>query len=135
MKNLTRIAVMAITFSVISLTAVYTAAQDVRVPTKKELVTLLKAAKEPSDHLRIAAYYTQKAEHLRNEAQQHSEMAAVYGQSRPFTAMESKHGYDRGQSASHCKRFAQLALDEARKADALAALHKEMADAYTEKQK
>ena len=135
MKNVMRLAVLAITFVVISLTTVYSAAQDTTVPTKKEVVTLLKTAKEPSDHLRIAAYYTQKAVHLRSEAQKHSEMATMYGQSRPFTAMESKHGYAWGQSASHCQRFAHLALDDARKADALAAYHKEMAVASGEKQR
>ena len=111
------------------LTTAYSAAQDVKVPTKKELVTLLKTAKEPPDHLRIAAYYAQEAARLRSQAKEHSEMAAIYEQTHPFAAMESKHGDAWGQGASHCKKFAQLALDGAKEADALAALHKDMANA------
>jgi hypothetical protein len=134
MKNGKNIAVVAIIIAVIFLTTAYSAAQDIKVPTKKEVVALLKTAKEPADHLRIAAYYTQQAARLRGEAKEHSEMAAKYQQTHPVTAMESKQGYAREQSASHCKRFAQLALDGAKEADTLASLHKEMANTSAQKQ-
>jgi len=133
MKNVKNLAIVAITVAVIFLTTAYSVAQDLKVPTKKEVVTLLKFAKEPAGHLRIAAYYTQQAERLREEANKHSEMAAIYERTHQFTAMESKHGWAWAQSASHCKRFAELAADEAKKADTLASLHKEMANTSAQK--
>ena len=67
MKNtehiLSTLALMALAFT--RLVAVYSVAKDQQstVPTK-ELCTLLKSAKEPSQHLRIAAYYRQEAQRL-----------------------------------------------------------------------
>ena len=131
-KNL--IAVLVATLFILSFGGSLSSAQERRVPTKKELATLLKTAKEPPDHLRIAAYYTQEAVRLRSEAKQHSELAVICEQAHPFAAMESKHGDAWGQGAAHCKKFAQLVLDEATEADALAALHKDMANTSAQKQ-
>src|SRR2546429_677648 len=74
------------------------------VPTRNELVTLLKTAKEPPEHRRIAAYYRQEAARLTQSAQEHSELAAIYQERHPFAAMESKHGDAFGQGASHCEK-------------------------------
>ena len=95
-----------------SLISVYSVAQDKKssVPTRKELVTLLKTAKE------------------------HSELAAIYQQKHPFAAMESKHGDAFGQGASHCQKFADLAKEQAKEAEALAALHEDMAKEAEQKQ-
>jgi len=133
-RNIVATAIVAVTLSVLFLNTTFSAAQDQKVPTKNELATLLKTAKEPSDHIRIAAYYTQEAARLRQAAKQHSDLAAIYEQTHPFAAMESKHGNSYGQGASHCRKFAQLSLDEAKEADALASLHKEMANASAQKQ-
>jgi len=133
-KNIGATAIIAVTLAVLFVNANYSAAQDQKVPTKNELATLLKTAKEPSSHLRIAAYYTQEAARLRQAAKQHSDLAAIYGQTHPFAAMESKHGDSYGQGASHCKKFAQLSLDAAKEADALSSLHKEMANSSAQKQ-
>ncbi len=118
----------------ISFTSVYSFAQDQKVPAKKGLATLLKTAKEPADHLRIAAYYRQEAVTLRQSAKQHSDLAAIYQEQRPFAAMESKHGNSFGQGSSHCRKFAELALAQAKEADALTLLHEDMAKAAAQKQ-
>ena len=133
-KNIVATAIVLATLSVLFLNTTFSAAQDQKVLTKNELATLLKTAKEPPDHLRIAAYYTQEAARLRQAAKQHSDLAAIYEQTHPFAAMESKHGDSYGQGASHCRKFAQFSLDEAKEADALAALHKEMANSSAQKQ-
>jgi len=127
-RSLSTVAVLA-TLVAWSLVSVYSVAQDKKssVPTRKELVTLLKTAKEPPEHRRIAAYYRQEAARLTQSAQEHSELAAIYQERNPFAAVESKHGYAFGQGASHCEKFAQLAREQAKEAEALAALHEDMA--------
>ena len=119
-----------------SLISVYSVAQDKKssVPTRKELVTLLKTAKEPPEHRRIAVYYRHEAASLMQSAKEHSELAAIYQQKHPFAAMESKHGDAFGQGASHCQKFADLAKEQAKEAEALAAIHEDMAKAAEQKQ-
>jgi len=139
MKNVQRIlstvAVLAILVA-LPLVSVYSVAQDKKssVPTRKELVTLLKTAKEPPEHRRIAAYYRREAASLMQSAKEHSELATIYQQQHPFAAMESKHGDAFGQGASHCEKFAQLAKEQAKEAEALAVLHEDMAKAAEQKQ-
>jgi hypothetical protein len=133
-QNLVSIATLIAALVTLSFASVYLAAQAQKVPSKTELVTLLRTAKEPPDHLKIAAYYKAEAARLRQTAKEHSELAAIYQESHPFAAMESKHGETFGLGASHCKKFAELALEEAKEADSLAALHEEMAKASEHKQ-
>jgi hypothetical protein len=139
MNNVERIlstgAVLA-TLVALSLISVYAVAQDKKssVLTRKELVTLLKTAKEPPEHRRIAAYYRQEAARLMQSAKEHSELAAIYQQKHPFAAMESKHGDAFGQGASHCQKFAELGREQAQEAEALATLHEDMAKAAEQKQ-
>jgi hypothetical protein len=139
MKNVqhihSTIAVLAIVVA-LSLVSVYSVAQDKKssVPTRKELVTLLKTAKEPPEHHRIAAYYRHEAASLVQSAKEHSELAAIYQEHHPFAAMESKHGDAFGQGASHCQKFADLAKEQAKEAEALAAIHEGMAKAAEQKQ-
>ena len=139
MKNVQRIlSTGAVLASLVasSLISVYSVAQDKKssVPTRKELVTLLKTAKEPPEHRRIAAYYRHEAASLMQSAKEHSELAAIYQQKHPFAAMESKHGDAFGQGASHCQKFADLAKEQAKEAEALAALHEDMAKEAEQKQ-
>jgi hypothetical protein len=139
MKNVHRalsILAVIVTLAATSLVSVYSVAEDNRasVPTKKELVTLLKTANEPPQHLRIAAYYRAEAARLRQSAKEHSDLAAIYNEKHPFAAMESKHGDAFGQGASHCKKFAELAEEQAKEADALVVLHEDMAKAGEQKQ-
>lgn len=139
MKNVQRIlstgAILAILIASF-LVSVYSVAEDKKssVPTRKELITLLKTAKEPPEHRRIAAYYRQEAARLTQSAKEHSELATIYQQQHPFAAMESKHGDTFGQGASHCQKFAELGREQAKEAEALATLHEDMAKAAEQKQ-
>ena len=139
MKNVQRIlsafAVIA-TLAATSLVSVYSVAQDNKtsVPTNKELKVLLKTATEPPQHLRIAAYYRAEAARQRQSAKEHTDLAAIYAETHPFAAMEAKHGDAFGQGASHCKKFAELATEQAKEDDALAVLHEDMAKAAEQKQ-
>jgi hypothetical protein len=131
-KNLVSTAVLIAAVFTVSLTSVYSVAQTQKVP-KRELITLLKTAKEPPEHLRIAAYYKQEAAHQREIAKDHSEMAEAYQKTVPFLAMEAKHGDAFGLAAPHCKKWAALALEQAKEDDALAALHEGMAKTAEQK--
>ena len=121
--------VIVITLAIASYVPVYSVAQNKEspIPTRKELITLLKTAKEPPEHRLIPAYYRQEAARLMQSAKQHSELAEIYKERHPFAAMESKHGDAFGQGASHCEKFANLTKEEANEAEALATLHEDMA--------
>jgi hypothetical protein len=104
------------------------------VISKKELKTLLKTAKEPVEHQKIAEYYRQEAERLTASSKEHQELAAIYEKNPPFPAMEAKHGSSFGQGVSHCRRWAELDAEQAKEAEALAALHEDMAKVAEQKQ-
>src|SRR6266566_8667033 len=73
---------------------------------------------------------------LRQNAKKHSDLAAIYEEKHPFAVMESKLGDAFGQGARHCKKFAELAIEQAKEADALVSvLHENMAKAAEQKQK
>jgi hypothetical protein len=116
-----------------SLLSSYAAASENQVITKKEFKTLLKTAKEPVEHRKIAAYYRQEAAWLTASAKEHEELAEVYAKNPPFPAMEAKHGTAFGQGAPHCKRWAELSAEQAKEAEALAEMHEEMAKAAEQK--
>jgi hypothetical protein len=129
-KNLVSTAVLIAAVFTMSFTSVYGAAQAQKVPTTKELVTLLKSANEPPEHLRIAAYYRQEVQRLTADAKYHDEMGAAYqGRALPY---ESKHPYGT-LGVSHCHYWAKLDLQQAKEAEALAALHEDMAKAAEQK--
>ena len=116
-----------------SLFSTYAAASENQVITKKEFKTLLKTAKEPVEHRKIAAYYRQEAVRLTASAREHEELAEVYAKNPRFPAMEAKHGTAFAQGAPHCKRWAELSAEQAKEAEALAAMHEEMAKAADQK--
>lgn len=103
------------------------------VITKTEFKTLLKTAKEPVEHRKIAAYYWQEAARLNASAKEHEELAEIYAKNPPNPAMESKHGTAFGQGSPHCKRWAELSAEQAKEAEALAAMHEDMAKAAEQK--
>jgi hypothetical protein len=116
-----------------SLLSTYAAASENQVVTKKEFKTLLKTAKEPVEHRKIAAYYRQEAARLTANAKEHEELAEVYAKNPPFPAMEAKHGTAFAQGAPHCKRWAELSAEQAKEARALAEMHEDMAKAAEQK--
>lgn len=132
MNLLAALAIIALALS--SFAPVSIAEKDKPVISKKELKTLLKNAKEPVEHRKIAEYYRQEAQRLTASSKEHSELAEIYAKNPPFPAMEAKHGTAFGQGAPHCKRWAELDAEQAKEAEALAALHEDMAKAAEQKQ-
>ncbi len=119
---------LIVSFAMLSFASVYAAAANAQRPlTKHELNTLLKNAKTPADHLRIASYYRGEAQRLSSSSQEYLKQAAVYDKNPPFPAMESKHGAAFGMGASHCRFWAKQDAEDAAKAEAQAALHEDMA--------
>jgi hypothetical protein len=118
---------LIIALTLVSFTSVYSgAAQNRPTLNKKELKVLLKSAKGPAEHQKIAAYYRQEAARLTQIAKEHGELAAIYKQNPPHPAMESKHGSS-VEGVSHCSRWAELDAEQAKEAEALAVLHEGMA--------
>ena len=116
-----------------SLLSTYAGASENQVITKKEFKTLLKTAKEPVEHRKIAAYYRQEAARLTASAKEHEEFTEVYAKNPPFPAMEAKHGTTFAQGAPHCKRWAELSAEQAKEVESLATMHEEMAKAADQK--
>jgi hypothetical protein len=124
--------VLMLSLAVVSLSTL-AAASETKVITKKEFRTLLKSAKEPVEHRKIAEYYRQEAARLTASAKEHEELAEIYAKNPPFPAMEAKHGTSFGQGAPHCKRWAELSSEQAKEALSLAAMHEETAQAAEKK--
>jgi hypothetical protein len=107
-KNFVSTLVLIATLAFLPLSVVYSVSQDQKVPTKKEFKTLLKTAKEPSEHLKIAEYYRQEAARLAASSKEHAELAKTYTKSPPYLAMEAKRGDTFGQGADHCNKWAEF---------------------------
>lgn len=91
---------------------------------RSELKELIKNAKEPADHQRIARYFNEEADRLEDEAKEHIDLAAVY-RGNP-TPEERKHPMS-GRTAGHCDYFAKVAREAANADRQIAAAHLEMA--------
>ncbi len=96
-KPLAFVLILSLAFASLSTFAV---ASENKVITKKEFKTLLKTAKEPVEHRKIAEYYRQEAARLTASAKEHEELAEIYAKYPPFPAMEAKHGTSFGQGAA-----------------------------------
>jgi hypothetical protein len=94
-------------------------AQAQKAPTRKEFKTLLKTAKEPSEHLKIAECYRQAAARLTASSKEHAKLADTHAKTVP-DPIEPKRGDTFGQGAGHCKKWAELQAQEAKEAEALA---------------
>jgi hypothetical protein len=101
--------------------------------TKKELKALLATAKTPADHARLAAYYRDQAQNLRQQEQEYSAEAsslatqpsAVEGKcTRSFL---SKQGAS-CNSASHYSYFAKECAKKAKDAETLAAQQQQLSE-------
>jgi hypothetical protein len=85
----------------------------------KQLSDLIKNAKEPADHEKLAAYYRQEAARMTQESKNHLEIARIYGTSKPSNL----------NAAPHCDVLGKLDADEAKEFNALATMHEDMAKA------
>lgn len=117
-KLLAILSIIALALS--SFVPVVTAAKNKPVLSQKELKVLLKTAKEPAEHRKIAEYYRQEAQRLTAESEDHAEMGEIY-KTRPLT-FEAKHPYGT-VGLSHCRYWAELDAKQAKEKEALAALH------------
>lgn len=91
--------------------------------TKKTVVAAIGSAETPQDHQRIANYYKSEAGRMLAEAKEHDELAVAYAKSPNAGA---KHPMS-GQTAEHCKFFAEAARKAAQESTELAKLHEQMA--------
>jgi hypothetical protein len=137
--NITRfnslIALVTVFLTLLSFAPAYSAAaENTSTLSKQDLKVLMKNAKTPAEHQKIAEYYRQKAQQLTVSSKQHSELAATYAKNPPFPALEAKHGYAFGQGATHCRYWAKRDADEAAKVEVFAARHDAMAKAAEQKQ-
>ena len=91
---------------------------------KEDLKKLIAGAMNPADHERIAKHYDAKAVQLEADAKEHEELASEY--KRNPTGHEQKHPMS-GQTAAHCKLFADRFREAAKQARQLAVDHRQMA--------
>lgn len=91
---------------------------------RSELKELIKNAKEPADHQRIARYFNEEADRLEAEAQEHIDLAALY---RANPTPEERKLPMSGRTAGHCDYFAKAAREAAHADRQIAAAHLEMA--------
>jgi hypothetical protein len=88
---------------------------------KRQLNTLIAAARTPAEHQRIAQYYQAKAQLYLAQAKEHEQMLAAYN------ANPSIGGKSRAAFVDHCKSYSQYSKDMAVKSQGLAQLHEQIA--------
>ena len=116
-----RLAVLTLSLALLACTVVVRAAAETPASlSKKELKTMSAA---PADQERLAAYYREKAEHLRAKAQEFAAQAD-YLATQPAT-IESKQGIS-CNCTSHYRYFSKLYAQEAKDAETLAAQHEQL---------
>jgi len=93
--------------------------------TKKELKSAIANAKTPEDHHRIAAYFKGQADRLLAEAKEHDELVTQYATWPNPAAMKQPMS---GQTAEHCRYFAEYARKAAQQDQELAKMHEDMAE-------
>jgi hypothetical protein len=121
-------ALMTLSLALLACTVVVRAAAETPANlSKKELKTL---SATPANHERLAAYYRDKAEHLRAKAQEFA-AHADYLATQPAT-IESKQGIS-CNCTSHYRYFSKLYAQEAKDAETLAAQHDQLAQDYRSK--
>ena len=91
---------------------------------KAQVKDLITNAKEPGDHLKLAAYFHQEAQRLEKSGKEHQEWSAIY--SKAPAGSESKHpGMTNG--APHCEKWGNLEIQAGEEAESMAKMHEEMA--------
>lgn len=121
MKGMKNLASTAVTFAMLFAISIpaYSAPQTGDTPTQDEVTTLLKSAKTPLEHHRMAMYYKEEAARLQKEAESHRAWVNIYG---------------KGQGATHCANLVRVYEQGAKDAVALATMHQEMAKEAGQKQ-
>src|SRR5579864_9521395 len=88
---------------------------------KRQLNTLITAARTPAEHQRIAQYYQAKSQDYLAQAKEHEQMVAAYKANPSLTAKSQ------ASTLNHCEYFVQTFKDLAAKSQELAQLHVQMA--------
>jgi hypothetical protein len=92
--------------------------------TKQEVKELIKTAKTPEDHTKLARYYWYEADKLKSEAKDHEEMGAEYAQN------PSSHPIPKWPKfGQHCKDLSGYYAKAAKEAEKMATMHEAMAKA------
>lgn len=92
--------------------------------TKTQLMSLIRTAKTPADHMKLANYYRYEANRLEADVKEHEGMAAAYDKN-PMA-----HPIPKGQTlGDHCRNLMKYYGEGASDANAMAAMHEEMAKA------
>ncbi len=94
------------------------AAEQAPPLTKQQVKELIKTAKTPEDHMKLAQYYRYEADELKSEAKDHEEMGAEY-----INHIVPKNG----TMSQHCKDIAAYYAKAAQKAEEMASMQEEMA--------
>ena len=107
----------------IAFSAPVLAASDANAPlTKQEVKTLIKTAKTPEDHMKLARYYSYEAGKLKSEAKDHQEMGEEYYEN------PSAHPSPKWPTfGEHCRDLSAYYAKAADKAEQLAKLQEAMA--------
>lgn len=124
-KTFQRIAQLGGSLSLIALLAGVAFAAESHTMSKSEAKELIGKASTPEDHHKLAAYFNGKADNMEAEAVEHDELAKDYASHPGIHDM--KHPMS-GNTAAHCKYFAQAARKAAAEDRALAAAHEGMAE-------
>ena len=131
--NLVRlIRTVALGIMVIAASVTMSAAQSTKKDKSSDLLTadqvkeLVAHAKTPADHMKLSKHFAALATKYDAEAKEHQALAKAY-RSNP-TASESKRP-GAPDTAVHCDRMGQLALEFAKEARDMAAEHERMATA------
>jgi hypothetical protein len=100
------------------------AAEAVPPLTKQEVKDLIKTAKTPEDHAKLARYYWFEADKLKSEANDHEEMGAEYAQN------PSNHPIPKWPKfGQHCRDLSGYYAEAAKEAEKMATMHQAMAKA------
>jgi hypothetical protein len=100
------------------------AAESTAPLTKQQVKALIKTAKTPEDHMKLARFYWYEADRLKSEAKDHEEMEADYA------ANPSNHPVPKWPTlGQHCKDLSADYRKAAAEAEQMASLHEEMAKA------
>lgn len=91
---------------------------------KQDMKALVAAAKTPEDHRKLAAHYREEAARLKAEAKDHAEMAVLYAKNPDPRAAKNPYAY---KTQAHCSYVSKRYEEAARRTEALAAVHEEMA--------
>lgn len=100
------------------------AVEPVAPMSKAEAKELIGKASTPADHQRLASYFSYKATVMEAEAVEHDELAAEYA--KHPNGHDMKHPMS-GNTAGHCRYFAQASRKAAAEARLMATAHENMA--------